>query len=147
MTGHQGAVLLAWGRDAYRGIPASFGPGLDVLKGDDHALVVVSAASLVASPYAELRCDDELVQAALRLVEVEEADGARVPAPRPVHGQGHPVGQVFVDRLVAGACARADTVIDNRFYVVFFPVVRKSHTCSFKKEATSPSRQETTQNA
>ena len=32
MTGHQGAVLLAWGRDAYRGIPASFGPGLDVLK-------------------------------------------------------------------------------------------------------------------
>ena len=32
MTGHQGAVLLGWGRDAYRGIPASFGPGLDVLK-------------------------------------------------------------------------------------------------------------------
>ena len=32
MTGLQGAVLLAWGRDAYRGIPASFGPGLDVLK-------------------------------------------------------------------------------------------------------------------
>ena len=32
MTGHQGAVLLGWGRDAYRGIPASFGPELDVLK-------------------------------------------------------------------------------------------------------------------
>ena len=27
-----GAVLLAWTKDAYRGIPASFGPGLDVLK-------------------------------------------------------------------------------------------------------------------
>ena len=32
MTGLQGAVLLGWGRDAHRGIPASFGPGLDVLK-------------------------------------------------------------------------------------------------------------------
>ena len=35
------------------------------------------------------------------------------------------------------ACAYADTLIDNRFYTVFSPVVRKSHTCSFKKEATS----------
>ena len=41
------------------------------------------------------------------------------------------------------ACAHADTIIDNRFYVVFFPVVRKSHTCSFKKEATSlPARRQ-----
>ena len=42
-------------------------------------------------------------------------------------------------------CARAhaDTLIDNRFYTVFSPVVRKSHTCSFKKEATSlPARRQ-----
>ena len=39
--------------------------------------------------------------------------------------------------------AHADTLIDNRFYVVFSPVVRKSHTCSFKKEATSlPARRQ-----
>ena len=41
------------------------------------------------------------------------------------------------------ACTYADTLIDNRFYVVFSPVVRKSHTCSFKKEATSlPARRQ-----
>ena len=70
--------------------------------GDDHSLVVLRSASLVASSYAELRCDDELVQAALRVVEVEEANGAGVPSPGTAHGQGHPVGQVLVDGLVVG---------------------------------------------
>ena len=44
-----------------------------------------------------------------------------------------------------GVCVRAhaDTLIDNRFYTVFSPVLRKSHTCSFKKEATSlPARRQ-----
>ncbi len=78
--------------------------------GDDHALVVLRAAPLVAAPDAELGGDDELVEAALRVVEVEEADGARVPPARPVHGQGHPVGQVLVDGLVAGHAGGVDVL-------------------------------------
>ena len=70
--------------------------------GDDHTLVVICATSLVGSPDAELGGDDELVKAALRVGEVEEADGAGVPALRRVHHQGHTVGQVLVDPLVAG---------------------------------------------
>ena len=35
------------------------------------------------------------------MVEVEETDGAGGPSPGPVHGQGHSVGQVLVDPLVA----------------------------------------------
>ena len=41
------------------------------------------------------------------------------------------------------ACVRADTVIEYRFMLFFSPVVRKSHPCSFKKEATSlPARRQ-----
>ena len=50
--------------------------------GDDHALVVLRAAPLVAAADAELVGDDELVEAAIRVVEVEEADGAGADGPR-----------------------------------------------------------------
>ena len=69
---------------------------------NNHGLVVLSAAPLVAATYAELGGDDELVEAALRVVEVEEADDAGVPALGRVHRQGHAVSQVLVDALVAG---------------------------------------------
>ena len=40
-------------------------------------------------------------------------------------------------------CVHADTLIDTGFILFFPPVVRKSHTCSFKKEATSlPARRQ-----
>ena len=91
--------------------------------GDDHPFVVFHAAPLtlslpVLSPVegskgpadAELRGRHELVQAALRVVEVEESDGAGLPSPRPVHGEGHPVGQVLVDGLVAGHARRVDVL-------------------------------------
>ena len=47
MTGHQGAVLLAWGGDAYRGVPA-IGPihPLMFLK-DDWLLLVVECSAAV----------------------------------------------------------------------------------------------------
>ena len=61
-------------------------------------------------PHPELGGDHELVEAAFRVVEVEEADGAGVPAPGPVHGQGHTVGQVLVDRLVAGHAGGVDVL-------------------------------------
>ena len=48
--------------------------------GDDHTLVVVEVALLVAAQHAELRGDHELVQAARRIVKVEEPDGACIPA-------------------------------------------------------------------
>ena len=44
------------------------------------------------------------------MLEVKEAHGARVPAPGPIHGQGHPVGQVLVDRLVAGHAGGIDVL-------------------------------------
>ena len=64
--------------------------------GDNHALVVVEVAFLVAAPDAELRRDHELVQATLGFVEVEEADGAGVPVAGAFHGQRHAVGQVLM---------------------------------------------------
>ena len=69
---------------------------------DDHALVVLGAASFVAATDAELGGNHELVEAALRVVEVEEADDTGVPALRRVHRQGHAIGQILVDALVAG---------------------------------------------
>ena len=36
------------------------------------------------------------------MFEIEEADSTSLPAPGAIHRQGHPVGQVFVDLLVAG---------------------------------------------
>ena len=70
--------------------------------GDDHALVVVEVAALVAAADPELRGDDELVETALGVVEVEEADDARSPAARTIDDQRHPVGEILVDGLVAG---------------------------------------------
>ena len=69
---------------------------------DHHALVVLGAALLVAATHAELCGDHELVEATLRVFEVEDTDCAGIPASRRVHGQGHPIGQVLVDALVAG---------------------------------------------
>ena len=74
--------------------------------GDDHALVVLHAAPLVAPADPELGGDDEIVEAALRVVEVEEARDARLPTPRSVDGEGHAVGQVLVDGLVSGHARR-----------------------------------------
>ena len=46
-------------------------------------------------------------------------------------------------RQVVCVRACADTIIDTGFILFFSPVVRKSHTCSFKKEATSlPARRQ-----
>ena len=78
--------------------------------GDDQPLIVLPAVPLVAPAHPELGGDHELVEAALGVIEVEEANGARVPAPRPVHRQGHPVGQVLVDRLVAGHAGGVDVL-------------------------------------
>ena len=44
------------------------------------------------------------------MVEVEEADGAGVPALRCVYRQGHTVGQVFVDTLVASHTGGVDVL-------------------------------------
>ena len=42
------------------------------------------------------------------MVEVEEADGARAAASGRVQDQGHPIGQVLVDGLVAGHAGGVD---------------------------------------
>ena len=68
------------------------------------------AGALVAPADPKLRGDDELVEAALRVVEVEESDGARVPTAWPVHGRSHAVGQGLVDLLVAGHARRGDVL-------------------------------------
>ena len=70
--------------------------------GDDHTLVVLGAAPLVASADAELGRNDKLVEAALRVIEVEEARDARSTATRFVDAEGHAVGEVLVDGLIAG---------------------------------------------
>ena len=54
--------------------------------------------------------DHELVETALRMVEVEEADVARVPPPGPIDVQGHPEGQVLVNGLVAGHAHGVDVL-------------------------------------
>ena len=78
--------------------------------GDDHALVVFYAAPLVAPADSELRGDDVLVEAALRMFEVEEAHRGGLTTARRVHGQGHAVGQVLVDPPVAGHARLADVL-------------------------------------
>ena len=44
------------------------------------------------------------------MVEVEEADGSRLPAVPCVHSQGHPIGKVLVDGLVAGHAGGVDVL-------------------------------------
>ena len=72
---------------------------------DDPLVVLAGApgAAFAAPTHAELRGDDVLVQphAGLRVVEVEEADGGRLLAAAAVDGEGHAVGEVLVDGLVA----------------------------------------------
>ena len=78
--------------------------------GDDHPLVVIDAAPLVAPADAELRRDDELVEAALGAIEIEEAHDARLPPSPGVNDEGHAVGQVLVDPLVAGHAGSVDVL-------------------------------------
>ena len=78
--------------------------------GDDQPLIVLRTVPLAAPANPELGGDHELVEAALGVVEVEEADDARVPPPGTVDGQGHPEGQVLVDRLVAGHAGGVDVL-------------------------------------
>ena len=57
---------------------------------------------MVASPHPEPGGDDELVEHAFGVIEVEEADVTGIlPAPG-VDGQGQAEGQVLVNCLVAG---------------------------------------------
>ena len=76
--------------------------------GDDHALVVVLVPpfglglSRTASAQPELGGDNELVESAFRMVEIEEAGGAGVGTAGDVHGHVHAVGEVLVDGLVTG---------------------------------------------
>ena len=44
------------------------------------------------------------------MIEIEKADGAGVPSPGPVNGQGQPVGQVLMDGLVAGHAGGVDVL-------------------------------------
>ena len=74
--------------------------------GLDDALVVLAGApgaALPAPTHAELRRDDVPVQpdAGLGVVEVEEANRRRLLAAAAVDGEGHAVGEVLVDGLVA----------------------------------------------
>ena len=78
-----------------------------------------SPLSCRAAPDAELGGDHELV-AADGVVEIEESDGAGVPAARGLNGQRHAVGEVLVDQLVArhadaaGAFEIADHLVGLR---------------------------------
>ena len=76
----------------------------------DDSLIILVTRAFVAPADTELRSHNELVEAALRVVEVEEADGAGIAAARPVHSQGHAVGQVLVDGLVAGHARGVDVL-------------------------------------
>ena len=70
--------------------------------GLDNPLVVLGVAFLTTAPHPELGGDHELVELALGVLEVKEADVAGVlPAPG-VDRQGQAEGQVLVDGLVAG---------------------------------------------
>ena len=70
--------------------------------GLDHPLVVLVVALLTAAAHPELGGNDELVEPAVRIFEVEETDVAGVLPTLGVDGQGQAEGQVLVDGLVAG---------------------------------------------
>ena len=78
--------------------------------GLDYPLVVLGVALLTAAPHPELGGDDELVEPALGVVEVEEADVAGVLPARGAYGQGQAEGQVLVDGLVAGHADGVDVL-------------------------------------
>ena len=78
-------------------VPVAYGHR-DVL---NHPLVVLGVALLAAPPHPKLGGHDELVEATLGVVEVEEADVAGVLPALGVDGQGQSEGQVLVDSLVA----------------------------------------------
>ena len=103
---------------------------LDIVRAEVQGIRVESVLPcLRARPGGLLERED------VRAVEMQSQDGGGsgwIARKRPRSVPAHPCVR-----------AHADTVIDNRFYVVFPPVVRKSHTCSFKKEATSlPARRQ-----
>ena len=50
--------------------------------GNDQPFIVLQTGPLVATAHTELSGDHELVEAAHRVVKVEETDGARVALPR-----------------------------------------------------------------
>ena len=78
--------------------------------GLDYPLVVLGVALLAAPAHPELGGDDELVESALGVVEVEEADVAGVLPALGVDGQGQAEGQVLVDGLVAGHADGVDAL-------------------------------------
>ena len=78
--------------------------------GLDHPLVVLGFALLAAPAHPELGGDDELVEAALRVVEVEEPDVAGVLPALGVDGQGQSESQVLVDGLVARHADGVDVI-------------------------------------
>ena len=78
--------------------------------GNDQPLIVLGTVPLAAPAHPKLGGDHELLETALGVVEVEEADGARVPPPGAIDVQGHPEGQILVDRLVAGHAYGVDVL-------------------------------------
>ena len=109
------------------------GFGLDDDQGDavdeedqvglDYLLVVLGRGAFVGSADAELGGDDVLVEAdvGLGMIEVEEADGRRLLASVAFDREGHAVGEVFVDALVAAQAGLVDLaeVEDNPLGLVF----------------------------